>query len=104
MSIRSEPTSAPATPTPSMASLDISNPPAPTACIPDNHVAATVDAARAADAALGEANSISTNHPDHPLKRTFVANIRANLSDLCLRKTKGTWAPSADALRSMYQQ
>jgi hypothetical protein len=39
-----------------------------------------------------------------PLRRTFVANIRASLGDLCLRKAKGTWAPSPEALRSMLQQ
>jgi hypothetical protein len=39
-----------------------------------------------------------------PLRRTFVTNIRASLGDLCLRKAKGTWAPSPEALRSMLQQ
>ena len=33
-----------------------------------------------------------------------MTNIRASLGDLCLRKAKGTWAPSADALRAMLQQ
>jgi len=32
-----------------------------------------------------------------------VTNIRASLADLALRKTKGTWAPSNEALRSMLQ-
>lgn len=69
-----------------------------------DHVTATINAAQNADAALGDANSLSTNHPDHPLRRTFVTNIRASLGDLCLRKTKGTWAPSAEAMRSILQQ
>lgn len=69
----------------------------------DSHVTATVDAARAADSALGDANTLNTSHPEHPLRRTFVASIRATIGDLCLRKTKGTWAPSSDALRSMFQ-
>ena len=105
MSIRSEASST-AAPTAGFSNLDMNGSAvgtAPTSMLAENHVAATVDAARAADCALGDANSLSTNHPDHPLKRTFVATIRANLGELCLRKTKGTWAPSADALRAMYQ-
>ena len=99
MSIRSEP--APVPPTAQMAGMEI----APTAIPAGNdHVTATINAAQSADASLGEANSLSTNHPDHPLRRTFVTNIRASLGDLCLRKAKGTWAPSAEALRSMLQQ
>ena len=70
----------------------------------NDHVTATVDAARAADSALGESNSLNTGHPEHPLRRTFVANVRASLGELCLRKTKGTWAPSGEALRSIFQQ
>jgi len=54
----------------------------------DNHVTATIAAAQNADAALGEANSISTNSPHCPLKRTIAVNIRASLGDLCLRKQK----------------
>ena len=68
-----------------------------------DHVTATVDAARAADSSLGDANALNTNHPDHPLRRTFVASIRASLGELCLRKQKATWAPSPDALKSMLQ-
>ena len=68
-----------------------------------DHVNATINAAQSADTALGEANSISTNHPDHPLRRTLVCNIRASLADLCLRKQKGTWAPTGEALRSILQ-
>lgn len=68
-----------------------------------DHVNATIAAAQNADSALAPANSLSTNNPDHPLKRSIVVNIRASLSDLALRKTKGTWAPSGDALRSILQ-
>lgn len=98
MSVRSDP--ATAAPTPQMAGMEI----APTSLpVPGDHVSATITAAQSADSALGEANALSTNHPDHPLRRTFVVNVRASLGDLCLRKTKGTWAPSAEALRSMLQ-
>ena len=100
MSVRSEPAGMP--PTPMMAGMEI----APTSlpATGNDHVTATINAAQSADSALGEANALSTNHPDHPLRRTFVANIRASLGDLCLRKAKGTWAPSPEALRSMLQQ
>ena len=54
---------------------------------------------------LAEANSFNTSNPDHPLKRTVVVNIRASLSDLCLRKQKATWAPpSGDAVKAVFQQ
>jgi hypothetical protein len=69
-----------------------------------DHVNATISAAQNADAALGEANTISTNSPHCPLKRTVAVNIRASLGDLCLRKQKSTWAPSAEALRTIMQQ
>jgi len=54
---------------------------------------------------LAAANDFNTSNPQHPLKRTVVINIRASLSDLCLRKQKATWAPpSADATRAIFQQ
>ena len=74
----------------------------PTAA-PANHVEATIGAAQAADSSLAEANTLSTSHPEHPLKRTVVATIRASLGELCLRKQKATWAPSAEALRAILQ-
>ena len=98
MSVRSDPAGMP--PTAQMAGMEV----APTFLpAPGDHVSATISAAQSADSALGDANSLSTNHPDHPLRRTFVTNIRASLGELCLRKTKGTWAPSPEALRSMLQ-
>ena len=91
MSVRSDPA-----PTAQFAGMDI-------AAAGGDHVTATIAAAQNADASLGEANTLSTNHPDHPLRRTFVTNIRATLGELCLRKAKGTWAPSPEALRAMLQ-
>lgn len=76
---------------------------APAISAPANHVEATITAAQTADSALAEANTLSTNHPEHPLKRTVVATIRASLGELCLRKQKATWAPSPDALRAILQ-
>ena len=69
-----------------------------------DHVNATINAAQTADSCLGDANTISCSHPDHPLRRTLVCNIRASLSELCLRKQKSTWSPSGEALRAMLQQ
>lgn len=104
MSIRSDASTI--APTTAMGSLEITPTAAPAGhnALGADHVAATINAAQSADSALGEANTLATNHPDHPLKRTLCVNIRATLGDLCLRKTKGTWAPSPEALRSMLQQ
>ena len=56
------------------------------------------------EAALAECNSFNTSNPEHPLNRSLVVSIRASLNDLCLKKSKSTWAPSADALRNILQQ
>ena len=54
---------------------------------------------------LHEANSFNTNNEHHPLERTVCINIRASLSDLCLRANAATWAPpSADATKAIFQQ
>jgi len=54
---------------------------------------------------LHEANSFNTNNEHHPLERTVCINIRASLSDLCLRANAATWAPpSAEATKSIFQQ
>ena len=54
---------------------------------------------------LHEANSFNTNNEHHPLERTVCINIRASLSDLCLRADSATWAPpSAEATKSIFQQ
>ena len=54
---------------------------------------------------LHEANSFNTNNEHHPLERTVCVNIRASLSDLCLKSQSATWAPpSAEATKSIFQQ
>jgi hypothetical protein len=68
------------------------------------NVATIINDAVSADAALGEGNSYCVATPDNPLKRNVVVSIRASLNDLCLSKSKGTWAPSTDALNSIFQQ
>ena len=54
---------------------------------------------------LHEANTFNTNNEHHPLERTVCINIRASLSDLCLRANTATWAPpSAEATKAIFQQ
>lgn len=66
--------------------------------------AAPVDAV-ATDQQLHQANDFNTNNEHHPLERTVCINIRASLSDLCLRADTATWAPpSAEATKSIFQQ
>jgi len=55
-------------------------------------------------AALAEGNSFATQSPEHPLHREVVVSIKASLNDLCLQKSKGTWAPTPEALKSIFQQ
>jgi hypothetical protein len=42
--------------------------------------------------------------PEHPLKRSVVVSVRASLEDLCLRKAKATWSPSAEATAAILKQ
>lgn len=56
------------------------------------------------DQPLAEGNSYSTASPENPLTRNVVVSIKASLNDFCLQKTRGTWAPSQEALRSIFQQ
>ena len=63
-----------------------------------------VEQAQQADAALGEGNNYCVANPDNPLARTVVVTIKASLNDFCLQKSRGTWAPSQEALRSIFQQ
>lgn len=66
---------------------------------------AMVPAQGPTDQQLHEANSFNTNNEHHPLQRTVCINIRASLSDLCLRANSATWAPpSAEATKAIFQQ
>ena len=61
--------------------------------------------ALATEQQLHQANDFNTNNEHHPLERTVCINIRASLSDLCLRADSATWAPpSAEATKSIFQQ
>lgn len=57
-----------------------------------------------ADLSLHEGSNYSTTQAANPLSRNIMVTIRASLNDLVLQKGKATWAPSADALKSIFQQ
>ena len=67
-------------------------------------MAQAITDAQPTDSALHEGASYSTNTPENPLSRSIVVSVRASLNDLCLQKNKSTWAPSSEALRSIFQQ
>ena len=85
MSVRSEKAAVP--PTNALAALDVSHTEAPAS--PD---------------ALAEGNNFCVANPENPLKRNVVVSIKATLNDFCLQKSRGTWAPTQEALRSIFQQ
>lgn len=60
-----------------------------------------IAAAQPADAALHEGASYQTANAENPLHRTVVVSVRSSLNELCLQKTKGTWSPSSEALKSI---
>lgn len=66
--------------------------------------AALLNDAASTEAGLGEGNSFCVATPDNPLKRQLVVSIRASLNDLCLQNSKGTWSPSSEALKQIFQQ
>lgn len=82
MSVRAE---KPSAPTNAMAALDIVDGSAPTE-------------------SLAEGNSMCVASPENPLKRNLVVSIKASLNDFCLQRTRATWAPTQEALRSIFQQ
>ena len=79
-----------------------------TAAASHNHQNALVSASAGdvgGEQHLHEANTFNNTNEHHPLERTVCVNIRASLSDLCLKTQKATWAPpSAEATKSIFQQ
>ena len=69
-----------------------------------NDLSSAIEALAPDAANLAEGNAFSTAAPENPLQRRIVVSIRASLSELCLQKNKATWAPSQEALKSMFQQ
>ena len=79
-----------------------------TAAAAHNHQTALVSASAGdvgGDQHLHEANTFNNTNEHHPLERTVCVNIRASLSDLCLKTQTAVWAPpSAEATKSIFQQ
>lgn len=67
-------------------------------------MATAISEAQPSDVVLHEGSAYSTSTAENPLHRSVVVSVRASLNDLCLQKAKSTWAPSAEALRSILQQ
>jgi hypothetical protein len=71
---------------------------------PTAEVTNAIADAQPANGELAEGNNFAVASPEHPLSRNLVVSIRSSLNDLCLQKTKGTWAPTGEALKSIFQQ
>ena len=71
---------------------------------PSEAMAAAITEAQPVDASLAEGAAFATAQPENPLNRSVVVSVRASLNELCLQKQKGTWQPSAEAMRSILQQ
>jgi len=65
---------------------------------------ATINAAQEADGIHNEAGDFNTANVDNPLARSVSVSLRASLNDLCLRKARSTWAPTSEALQSIFRQ
>jgi len=65
---------------------------------------ATISAAQDADGAHNEAADFNTATAENPLSRTVSVSFRASMNDLCLRKQRSTWAPTTEALQSIFRQ
>jgi len=100
MSVRNEPTNT-ANAVATAASLGV---PMTPSLVESSNAVVAAGASIADDHTLAEANSFNTTNVDHPLSRSVVVNIRASLNDLCLKKSKATWSPSTEAVRSILQQ
>ncbi len=72
--------------------------------VPTTDMATAIAEAQPDGSALAEGASFSVATPENPLTRNIVVSVRASLNDLCLQKSRGTWAPSSEALRSIFQQ
>ena len=62
------------------------------------------DSALHAPVALGEGAGFNTAAPQQPLTRKVTTSIKATLSELANSRAKGQWAPSPEALKSIFRQ
>lgn len=53
---------------------------------------------------LAEGSGMRTSQPNEPLVRTLNVSIRGNLSELASNPSLSIWAPTQEALSSMFQQ
>ena len=71
---------------------------------PADQMSLAISEAQPTDAALQEGAAFNTANAENPLTRNVVISVRASLNELCLQKSKGTWSPSSEAMRSILQQ
>lgn len=76
----------------------------PTAGAVAQDVQATIIAAQTADNQLDAANDLAVHSPEHPLNRFIAVSVRASLEDLCLRKNRAVWKPTAEAAAAIMKQ
>lgn len=70
---------------------------------PAGQMTSAIAEAQPADAALHEGAAFATANSENPMVRNVVVSVRASLNDLCLQKSKATWAPSAEAMKNILQ-
>ena len=75
-----------------------------TTASPADQMAVAISEAQPTDATLQEGAAFNTANAENPLTRNVVISVRASLNELCLQKSKGNWAPSSEAMRSILQQ
>ena len=74
-----------------------------TTATPAEQMAVAIADATPTDAALQEGAAFNTASAENPLTRNVVVSVRASLNELCLQKSKGTWAPTSEAMRNILQ-
>lgn len=80
------------------------NTPATAARPASSAVAATANAELGVPAeSLAEGDNFTNTRAGTPIVRSVATSIKATLSDLASRNGRATWAPSADALKSIFQ-
>lgn len=65
----------------------------------ENTTLATIEAAQNVNTPFQDV----TSH-ESPLSRSIAVSVRASLEDLCLRKAKASWCPSAEATAAILKQ
>ena len=71
--------------------------------VPVADMASAIQDAQPDGSTLAEGASFSVATPENPLTRNIVVSVRASLNDLCLQKSRGTWAPSNEGAARHFQ-